>query len=95
MIITKKWIHDHKTQAGAWNRKQLAAIGVRWPAVKGWIDVVDGHEISAGSRAVFESHAGEKAVPQQSLGSRVVALEMTIETLKTRLRVLEDLAMRS
>jgi len=42
MIITKSWIHAHKTAGGAWNRKKIELLGLSWPARKGWInDLVD------------------------------------------------------
>lgn len=46
MILTKKFIMEHRTERGGWTKFQLKAVGITWPAYKGWIDDVIGKEIS-------------------------------------------------
>lgn len=35
-LVTEALIESAKTAAGAWTRRQLAAIGVSWPPAAGW-----------------------------------------------------------
>ena len=55
MIVTREWIHGHKTRRGAWNKKQLAVFGVKWPPVQGWISRLEGTRITDQQRREFES----------------------------------------
>ena len=59
MVITAEWIMANTTAAGGWTRKQLEAVGVDWPPVKGWKQRILGTEISADQQSVFESFAAE------------------------------------
>ena len=64
MIITKQWIHAHKTPAGGWNRKQIEALGLTWPARKGWQKRLEGTEIDGVAQMCFEvnSAAGKNRI---------------------------------
>jgi hypothetical protein len=55
-VVTREWILDYRTQAGAWTSKQLTLIGVSWPPVAGWIRRSVGLKISAEAKAAFESY---------------------------------------
>jgi hypothetical protein len=68
MIITKEWIHAHRTPAGAWNRKQIEALGLEYPARKGWIGKLVGTEIAELAKAAFEIHSdiGQKRLAEFS-----------------------------
>ncbi len=46
MVITKAYIHKHKTEKGAWTQAQINALGIKWPPGKGWIKSLIGTEIS-------------------------------------------------
>jgi hypothetical protein len=54
MIITKEWLNKHRSKSGGYTKKQLNAIGVSWPPVKGWVDKVIGNEIDEDNRRIFE-----------------------------------------
>ena len=56
-IITRNWIFDNRTERGAWNKKQLNSIGIKWPAKQGWIDEITGTEISSHNARNFEEYA--------------------------------------
>lgn len=77
MLITKQWIHAHHTPAGAWNRKQIEALGLSWPAKKGWIKELEGTEISAARQLLFEHHtkSSAKNPTYKELKEKVVAIE--------------------
>jgi len=51
--VTRRWIKDNSTPRGGWNYKQLQAIGVDVPPTKGWIDEVDGKEITEEQADLF------------------------------------------
>ena len=54
MIVTKDWIEQFQTPGGGWTKKQLEAIGVKWPPAKGWKDRVNGSFISDKDAVLFE-----------------------------------------
>lgn len=56
-IITRNWIFDNRTKGGAWNKKQLAEIGIKWPATQGWIDEIVDTAISSHAARNFEDYA--------------------------------------
>lgn len=55
MILTKKYIMNHRTQRGSWTRSQLKAIGVNWPPARGWQKRAIGREISQEAAKLFET----------------------------------------
>lgn len=86
--ITKAWIKAHRTPNGAWTKRQLEAIGVNWPAVKGWQKAVIGTEITAAKKQAFESGAISqgarstvKELQQQIIGlnKKIVELQAIID----------------
>ena len=83
MIITKDWIHAHKTPAGAWNSSQLKALGIKWPAKKGWQNGLVGTEITDAQQQAFESHATSKPKLSkiESMELRLSALEKIVKQL--------------
>jgi len=82
MLITKDWIHAHKTPAGGWNRKQMTAIGVRWPQPKGWMNEAVGKELCEINRLRFESHS--KSPPaKESLEDRLSKLEAKLRRFES------------
>ena len=46
MIITNEFILNLRSLNGGYSRELLAALGVRWPPMKGWKDTIIGTEIS-------------------------------------------------
>jgi hypothetical protein len=57
MIVTKKWINDHKSKNSGFSKSQLNALGISWPPVKGWVDKIVGKEITEEQRKTFERHS--------------------------------------
>ena len=56
MLVTREWIFEHRTRKGAWTRAQLAAIGVSWPPISGWVSRVVGSTISEEDKRQFETN---------------------------------------
>lgn len=61
MIITKEWIHAHKTGPGGWTARQIRALGLKWPPKPGWIDRLHHGEISEENALLFEAGKGQLA----------------------------------
>ena len=53
--VTPEWIYANRTKRGGWNAKQLAAVGIKWPPIKGWKVRLPGRKITQTSRETFES----------------------------------------
>jgi len=82
MIISKAWIHAHTTAGGAWNRKQIEALGLKWPQTKGWIKGLAGTEITDKQKAEFERYAYADNAPEMTLAMRVEELEKEFKEQK-------------
>ncbi len=87
MIITKEWLNKHKTANGAWTKRQIEALGLKWPVRKGWQKLVIGREIGF-CQIAFESGATSKGskdktkeLQQQIIGlnKKIVELQAIIE----------------
>jgi len=57
----KAFIFKHRAINGAWNRKQVEALGEIWPPPKGWIKRVAGRELTGKSIADFVKHSSIRA----------------------------------
>jgi hypothetical protein len=55
MVITKEYIMANRTNKGAWTKPQIEALGIDWPPRAGWMDDVEGDEISDEMAEQFES----------------------------------------
>ena len=85
-MITKDWLHSHKTRAGAWNRKQIEALGLKWPTGKGWQRDLIGSTITEAARLTFEGASNTK--PSQPPVS-LTALQARIDRLERGLLAAE------
>lgn len=82
MIITKDWINKHKTANGAWNRKQLEALGVSWPARKGWQKLLINTVIDPINQRTFEKYGNSKGDNIKDLKRQVAVLNKRIVELQ-------------
>ena len=53
--VTRDWIIDNKTPAGAWTRYQIQALGLHWPPASGWIDEIEESLITSFQAREFEA----------------------------------------
>ena len=67
MIITKDYINRHKTPKGAWNKKQINALGLEWPPTNGWINRLVGDELSTVSARIFEESKVSNKKPDNKM----------------------------
>lgn len=62
MKLTREYIMKFRTDRGSWTQPQIEALGIDWPPRHGWIDRLEGKEISDDNRIRFESRLGVKAI---------------------------------
>ena len=58
--VTSSWLDKNKTAAGGYTRKQVEAIGLKWPLVSGWKREIVGKVITCQQAAEFEQLARGK-----------------------------------
>jgi hypothetical protein len=54
-IITREWIFNNRTAKGSWTKAQIEALGIKYPATKGWTYDVEGKCITEENAYLFES----------------------------------------
>ena len=54
MIIDNEFLDKNRTKNGAWKRRQLEIVGVKWPPKKGWKAKIIGKKISKDDAKEFE-----------------------------------------
>lgn len=54
VLITKEYIHKHRTPKGAWTKVQIEALGLQWPTKSGWINNLVGEVITPDQARRFE-----------------------------------------
>lgn len=51
--VTRKFLLDNRTPGGSWNHNQLKLLGVECPPTVGWMDRVEGKEITEEQAELF------------------------------------------
>ena len=75
MIATRGYIFKHRTPNGAWTKSQIEALGLDWPPITGWIDLVSGTELSAEQQKEFEA--------ARLVGRNVKISDVAIQSMRT------------
>ena len=92
-IITKKWINDNRTVKGAFTKKQIQALHIEWPPVKGWINEVCGSLITLVQKEAFEgsstSYAKGKVKDHLALAVNLVLSNVSKLTNEQKAALLE------
>ena len=60
-VITKEWLDSNRTAKGAFTRKQIQALGIKWPPRSGWMQSVIGEMITHEQARQFEGSKTEYA----------------------------------
>ncbi len=60
-VITKEWLDSNRTDKGAFTRKQIQALGIKWPPRSGWMQSVVGEMITHEQARQFEGGKSEYA----------------------------------
>lgn len=74
--ITKDWLLEHRTPRGSWNYKQLKSINIDVPPASGWMDKVDGTEITDKQREQFEILRVKRGKKKKSPTLKDVMIEL-------------------
>ena len=93
MIVTREYIHRHKTPRGAWTRVQIEALGLKWSEkTHGWIDRLEGTEISEEQAKKFEEGrtSGKKNLRKEMLYRIKQLALIELREIEKALDVLED-----
>lgn len=78
MIVTKRYLLQHRTDKGAWTRAQIEALGISWPPAKGWQDEVIGNVLTEEKRVEFEA---KRPAKQKNILSLVHSLRVKIQEI--------------
>lgn len=89
MIITQEWLSRHRGPTGAYNKRQIELLGLKYPLHKGWKEDVVGKELSEEKAMEFERSAKPEKGVQSILkfASSVVPDEETQKPLLVRRKV--------
>lgn len=72
MILTAAYILKYKPKSSPWTKVQMNALGLKYPLTSGWVDKLDGTEISDEDAKVFEN--GQDTVTKKTNKRRRVKL---------------------
>lgn len=72
MRVTKEWIHANKTENGGWTARQLKCLGVSWPPTSGWIERIEGDDISDDNAKYFSIDAAKNPVVEWVSGDTII-----------------------
>ena len=53
MILTKKFLLEHRTKSNAWTKEQFRIIGLTWPPKQNWMSLVKDKELTGAQAAEF------------------------------------------
>lgn len=59
--VTAEWLNANRTAKGAFTRKQVLALGIKWPPTAGWMQSISGELITSEQARAFESGKSEYA----------------------------------
>ena len=61
MVITKDYLLTNRTKRQAWTKRQLNILGVDYPPRKGWMNDLEGIEITEEQHKAFSKYANRNA----------------------------------
>ena len=68
VIVTNEMIEAGKSGMGGWNRRQVEAIGMKWPLTQGWKFRIIGTTVERSKVAAFLSLKGATKRPRKIRG---------------------------
>lgn len=98
MKLTKRYLLDNRTEKGGFTRQQLKILGIKWPPQAGWLDDLEGVEITEQQKAQFEiskevlanSTKKNHAKVSESIEMKLIELIDYVESLELRISELEN-----
>ena len=70
--VTLEWLKEHSTKGMAWNKQQLAILGISWPPPRGWLDQVIGKKLPIEAKERFEEETG-RSIQKLDIKRRLIA----------------------
>ena len=64
--ITKEWLLSNSTSKGAYTKKQITALNLKWPTTTGWMKRLIGVEITNKQKQQFENNKTNFSKTKQS-----------------------------
>ena len=91
MRVTREFIFKNRTENGAWTYAQLDALGVKCPPRNGWIDRIEGKEISEEEAKLF-IEGKNKFKKKRNNQPKYIQIEIsTLETLKKKAEMFDKI----
>ena len=92
VIVTNEIIEAGKSGMGGWNRRQVEAIGMKWPLTQGWKFRIIGTTVERSKVAEFLSLKGATKRPRKVRGQTAIKsdLPFSVATGETEKRVVDS-----
>ena len=92
VIVTNEIIEAGKSEIGGWNRRQVEAIGMKWPLTQGWKFRIIGTTVERSKVAAFLSLKGATKRPRKIRGQTAIKsdLPFSVATGETERRVVDS-----
>ena len=92
VIVTNEMIEAGKSEIGGWNRRQVEAIGIKWPLTQGWKFRIIGTTVERSKVAEFLSLKGATKRPRKIRGQTAIKsdLPFSVATGETERRVVDS-----
>lgn len=91
-MITNEMIEAGKSEIGGWNRRQVEAIGMKWPLTQGWKFRIIGTTVERSKVAAFLSLKGATKRFRKICGQSLIKsdLPFSVATGETEKRVVDS-----
>ncbi len=76
VMITNEMIEAGKSEIGGWNRRQVEAIGMKWPLTQGWKFRIIGTTVERSKVAAFLSLKGATKRPRKIRGQGIIKSDL-------------------
>lgn len=76
VTITAELLEAGASERGGWNRRQMDALGIKWPLVNGWKSRAIGTIVDRSAAARFLSLKGATKRPRKATGPRPIKSEL-------------------
>ena len=92
VTVTNEMIEAGKSEIGGWNRRQVEAIGMKWPLTQGWKFRIIGTTVEKSKVAAFLSLKGATKRPRKVRGQTTIKsdLPFSVATGETERRVVDS-----
>lgn len=98
--ITREWLLSHSTSKGAYTKKQITSLKLKWPTTTGWMNRLIGVEITNKQKQQFESNKNNYSKGSKKSSNNVLKMvnqiienkdELTLGTIKQLKELLKSI----